>query len=49
MKNPITIAVSIQEKNLLELIHNMKFGEIKVMIQDSNPIRVEQFVKSIEL
>ena len=43
------IYVSKQEKKLLELIHNMEFGELKILIQDSIPIRAEEHIKAIQL
>lgn len=43
------ISVSKQEKKLLDLIHNMEFGELKILIQDSIPIRAEEHIKAIEL
>lgn len=43
------ISVNAQEKNLLLLIRGTVFGEIKIIIQDSKPIRVEELKKSIKL
>ncbi|MFZ7133237.1 MAG: DUF2292 domain-containing protein [Eubacteriales bacterium] len=49
MNNGIEMRVNKQEKRLLELIHRIKFGELKIMVQDSMPIRAEELLKSIEL
>ncbi|AOY78297.1 ATP-dependent DNA helicase RuvA [Clostridium formicaceticum] len=38
-----------KEKKLINLIRKIGHGEIKVIIQDSCPIRVEEFKKSIKL
>jgi Uncharacterized small protein (DUF2292). len=43
------IPVSEKEEKLLELIRAVKFGEIKVFIQESEPIRVEKITESIKL
>ncbi len=41
--------MSEKEKNLVRLIRNIEYGEIKVIIQDKAPIRVEELKKSIKL
>ncbi|MBU5437887.1 DUF2292 domain-containing protein [Tissierella sp. MSJ-40] len=38
-----------QEENLIDLIRETEFGEIKIIIQNSIPIRVEEVKKSIKL
>jgi len=38
-----------KERKLLELIRSIEHGEIRVVIQDSIPIRVEELKKSIKL
>jgi hypothetical protein len=38
-----------QEEKLLEIIHEISFGEIKVIVNDGKPIRVEEIKKSIKL
>ena len=38
-----------KEKKLLKLIREIGFGEIKVIINDGKPIRVEELKKSIKL
>ena len=37
------------EKQLLELIRAMNYGEIRIMVKDSKPIRVEEIRRSIQL
>ena len=41
--------VSAKEKKIIELIRSMKFGEIRIMIQENEPVRVEEITKSIKL
>ena len=37
------------EKQLLELIRLLDYGEVRVMIKDNKPIRVEEIRRSIQL
>ncbi|QHI71338.1 DUF2292 domain-containing protein [Aminipila terrae] len=38
-----------QEQKLLKIIHQIGFGEIKVIINDGKPIRLEEVRRSIKL
>lgn len=38
-----------KEKNLIRLIRKIKYGELKIIIQDKVPVRVEELKKSIKL
>ena len=38
-----------QEKKLLEIIREVDYGEIKVIINNGKPIRIEELKKSIKL
>lgn len=38
-----------KEENLIKIINDIKFGEIKIIIQDGLPIRIEKVKKSIKL
>ena len=38
-----------KEKKLLEMIRALKFGEMRIIIQDSEPVRVEEIKNSIKL
>ena len=50
MKNSgIGNTLTEKEVNLLKLIRNTEYGEIKIIIQDKQPIRVEELKKSIKL
>ncbi|NLW42939.1 MAG: DUF2292 domain-containing protein [Tissierellia bacterium] len=44
-----TTTLTEKELKLIELIREIKFGEIKIIIQDSTPIRIEEVRKSIKL
>ena len=37
------------EKKLLEHIRELTYGEIKIIVQDGKPIRIEEIRKSIKL
>ena len=43
------IIVSDKEARLLDIIKQISFGEIKVIIQEGKPVRVEELKKSIKL
>ncbi|WP_152806747.1 DUF2292 domain-containing protein [Alkalibaculum sporogenes] len=49
MGKSIQITVNLQEKKLIDLIRKTKYGELKILVQDSLPIRVEEMKKSIKL
>ena len=49
MGKSIQIIVSEQEKKLIDLIRNTQHGELKILIKDSLPVRVEEVKKSIKL
>ncbi len=38
-----------REENLLRLIRKIEYGEIKIIVQDKQPVRVEETKKSIKL
>ena len=37
------------EKQLIEVIRSLDYGEVRVMIKDNKPIRVEEIRRSIQL
>lgn len=41
--------ITDKEKKLLKVIREIGFGEIKVIINDGKPIRIEELIKSIKL
>ncbi|WP_130862921.1 DUF2292 domain-containing protein [Bacilliculturomica massiliensis] len=38
-----------REQKLLEIIRDVGFGELKVIINDGRPVRIEEMKKSIKL
>ena len=49
MQNRSDMVLTRAEKQLIELIRSLDFGEVRVMIKDSRPIRVEEIRRSIQL
>ncbi len=41
--------LSEKEEKLIRLIRDLKFGELRVFIADSQPVRLEEVKKSIKL
>ena len=44
-----TIRLSEKEAKLIRLIRELKFGELRLFIADSQPVRLEEVRKSIKL
>ncbi|MDR0294253.1 MAG: YezD family protein [Oscillospiraceae bacterium] len=40
---------SYAEKQLLHMIRELKYGEIRVIVQDGKPVRAEEIKKSVVL
>jgi hypothetical protein len=38
-----------QEKRLIQMIREMKFGELHIFVSEGRPVRVEEIKKSIKL
>ncbi len=43
------IALTEQEKRLIMMIRELKYGELHLFIAEGNPIRAEEIKKSIKL
>jgi hypothetical protein len=41
--------LTTREANLIRIIRSIKYGEIKIIVQEGQPIRVEEIKKSIKL
>lgn len=41
--------MTTKEKNLIYLIRSLEYGEIKIIVQDGQPIRIVETKKSIKL
>ena len=37
------------ERQLIELVRSLSYGEIRILVKDSKPIRVEEIIRSIQL
>lgn len=48
-KKELSMICSEEEKNLLEHIRSLSFGEIMIFIQAGKPVRIEVIKKSIKL
>ena len=38
-----------QEKKLIEIIRKLEFGEVRIVVTDGKPTRIEEIKKSIKL
>lgn len=43
------LMITKAEKQLIELIRSLEYGEIRIMVKDAKPIRVEEIRRSIQL
>ncbi len=50
VKEPLkNLVLNEQEWRLVQMIREMKYGEIQIYVMDSKPVRVEKIKKSIKL
>ena len=49
MQSEQNMMLTKAEKQLIEVIRSLDYGEVRVMIKDSRPIRVEEIRRSIQL
>ena len=49
MQTDTKIILTNAEKKLIEVIRSLDYGEVRVMIKDRHPIRVEEIRRSIQL
>ena len=43
------VQLSLQEKRVIELLRELDYGELRVIVNASKPIRVEEIKKSVQL
>ena len=43
------ITLTVQEERLIRLLRTIDYGELRIIVKESRPIRVEQIQKSIKL
>ncbi|SHH98929.1 Uncharacterized small protein [Sporobacter termitidis DSM 10068] len=48
-KRQDTAVLNEQEKHLLQMIRDIKFGELHIFVTEGKPVRVEEIKKSIKL
>jgi len=44
-----TVVLTEEENKVIEIMREIKYGEVRVVINNSKPIRVEEVKKSIQL
>ena len=49
MQNEKNVELTKAEEQLIEVIRSLDYGEVRVMIKDNKPIRVEEIRRSIQL
>jgi hypothetical protein len=49
MQTPNGFVLTKAEKQLIELLRSLEYGELRIMVKDSKPIRVEEIRRSIQL
>jgi hypothetical protein len=49
MELPVLTGLTEKERKLIDLIRSTGYGEIRIAVQDGEPIRVEEVKKSIKL
>ena len=49
MQSEKNMVLTKAEKQLIEVIRALDYGEVRVMIKDRRPIRVEEIRRSIQL
>lgn len=45
----ISVELTRQESKLISILRNIQFGEVRVIITDGRPIRIEEIKKSLKL
>ncbi|MCB8818499.1 DUF2292 domain-containing protein [Desulfosporosinus shakirovi] len=43
------IILTSKEKKIIELIRDTEYGELKIVIQNHDPVRIEEITKSLKL
>jgi len=42
-------ALTLQEQKLLEILRNLDYGEMRIVVKDGAPVHIEEIKKSIKL
>ena len=48
-RNTVAVGLTEKECRVIEIIRSIEFGEVRVVITDGVPVRVEEIQKSIKL
>lgn len=48
-ENKKVILLSEQEQKVIEIMRTINYGELRVVINNSKPVRVEEIKKSVQL
>jgi len=43
------VVLTKQEENIIRIMRNIEFGEVRIVITDGKPVRIEEIKKSIKL
>ena len=49
MKTMENVALTKPEKQIIELVRSLDYGELRILIKDKRPIRAEEIKRSIQL
>ena len=44
-----SITLTLKEQHLIEQVRELRFGWLKIVVQDGQPVRVEEGIKSVML
>ena len=48
-RNTLPIELTEKESRIIDIIRSIEFGEVRVVVTDGVPVRVEEIKKSIKL
>ena len=48
-KTETPVSLTERERRLPDLLHSLKYGELRVRVQEGQPVRVEKIRRSIRL
>ena len=49
MSSGSNLILTKAEKQLIELVRSLDYGEVRIVVKDNKPIRVEEIRRSIQL
>lgn len=49
MSSGSNLILTMAEKQLIELVRSLNYGEVRIVVKDNKPIRVEEIRRSIQL